>query len=157
MPTLTELMGLKPDIKFDGKSLLPLATEKERIAEPEMYITECAWQRKHGWRTPEWKLIVALEPDFHYKEPKELYNLIKDPGETCNVIKQNPEIASALEKRMLEHIKKREKETGRTAPIYTNLKWNDHGKPFESSDEAYNTLHIGDVGAAKRLQAQKED
>jgi len=33
----------------------------ERAPEPEFYITECTWQRKHGWRTPEWKLIHALE------------------------------------------------------------------------------------------------
>ena len=155
VPTLTELMELEPGIAFDGSSLLPLTTGGDRISEPELYITECTWQRKHGWRTPEWKLIVALEPDVHYNEPKELYNLIKDPGETCNVIKQNPEIAKALEKRMLNHIKKREKKVKRTAPIHTNLNWSGHGKPFESSDEAYNTLYIGDPMAARKLQARK--
>ena len=49
--------------------------------ESEIYITECTWMRKHGWRTPEWKLIEALEPDFHFKPPVELYNLIEDPEE----------------------------------------------------------------------------
>ena len=49
--------------------------------ESEFYITECTWMRKHGWRTPEWKLIVALEPDFHFKPTVELYNLIEDPDE----------------------------------------------------------------------------
>ena len=57
---------------------------------------------------------------------------------------------------MEAHIKKREKQTGRQNPIYTNLDW--HGKdgmgPFKSSEEAYNTLHIGDVEAARRLQAK---
>jgi len=156
MPTLTDMMGLNPKIKYDGQSLLPLTTDGERISEPEMYITECTWQRKHGWRTPQWKLIIALEPDFHYKEPKELYNLIKDPAEKYNVIAENPEIAKALEKRMLKHIKKREKEVKRTAPMYTNLSWNDHGKPFESSDEAYNSLYIGGIETARKLQAQEK-
>ena len=45
--------------------------------ESEFYITECTWMRKHGWRTPEWKLIVALEPDFHFKPKVELYNLVE--------------------------------------------------------------------------------
>jgi hypothetical protein len=94
-----------------------------------------------------------LEPDFHYREMKELYNLVIDPGETCNVIAENPEIAEALEKRMHNHIAKREKETGLTNPMYTNLDWNPHGKPFETHDEAYNTLHIGDPEAARKLQA----
>ena len=42
--------------------------------ESEMYLTECTWQRKHGWRTPEWKLIVSLEPDFHFNPMVELYS-----------------------------------------------------------------------------------
>ena len=57
--------------------------------------------------------------------------------------------------RMLAHIAKREKETGRTNPMYTNPKWHGCGdEPFKSSDEAYNTLHIGDPEAARKLQGK---
>jgi hypothetical protein len=52
-------------------------------------------------------------------------------------------------------IKTREKETGRTAPIVQEIHWHgfeDKG-PFRSSDEAYNTMHIGDTKAAQKLQA----
>jgi len=59
-------------------------------------------------------------------------------------------------KRMDAHIAKRESETGRKNPMYTNLNWHgikDKG-PFESSEEAYNSLHIGDVEAARKLQAR---
>ena len=41
---------------------------------------------------------------------------------------------------------------GASRPIYTNLNWNGFGRPFESSEEAYNTLHIGDPAAAQKLQ-----
>jgi hypothetical protein len=63
-----------------------------------------------------------------------------------------------LEDRMHAWIAKREKETGRQNPMYTSLHW--HGAkdvpgPFESSQQAYDTLHIGDVGAANRLQRRK--
>ena len=61
-----------------------------------------------------------------------------------------------LEARMQAHIAKREKETGRTNPIYTNLNW--HGKgcgPFKTSQQAYDTLHIGSPKAAKALQAKE--
>ena len=107
------------------------------------------------WRTPQWKLIRALEPDFHYKPEVELYDLINDPGELNNVADENPETVAYLTERMLAHIARRE-ETGRTNPMYTNLNWHGHGEggPFRSSDEAYNTLHIGDPEAARRLQAQ---
>ena len=53
---------------------------------------------------------------------------------------------------MEAHIKKREAEVGHPDPIYTNLNWNGFGRPFVSSEEAYNTLHIGDPAAAQKLQ-----
>ena len=65
---------------------------KRHTHESDFYITECTWMRKHGWRTPEWKLIVALEPNFHFKPEVELYNLIQDPGETTNLADQGPEM-----------------------------------------------------------------
>ena len=156
MPTLMDLLNLDTGIDFTGRSFMPLVRGEERIAEPEMYITECTWERKHGWRTPEWKLIVALEPDFHYREMKELYNLIKDPGENNNVIDENPEIAEALEKRMHAHIAKREAASGNKNPIYTNLEWYRKEGPFTSHDEAYETIYIGDPMAARKLQAPNE-
>jgi arylsulfatase A-like enzyme len=154
MPTALDLMGIKSGIRFDGRSLVPWMTGKRRDPEPEFYITEATWMRKHGWRTPEWKLIHALEPDFHGKPEVELYNLIKDPDEYDNLAAKEPDVVAMLEKRMHSHIRKREKKTGRTNPMYTNLDW--HGKgcgPFTSSKQAYEMMHIGDASAAKKLQA----
>ena len=68
-------------VAFDGRSLLPMIDGDVASHESEFYITECTWMRKHGWRTPEWKLIQALEPDFHFKPEIELYNLVEDPDE----------------------------------------------------------------------------
>jgi hypothetical protein len=112
--------------------------------------------RKHGWRTPEWKLIVALEPDFHFKPEVELYNLVADPLELKNLAKKEPGIVAALKERMEAWIAKRERETGATNPMFTNLQWHGsktHEGPFETSQQAYDTLHIGSVGAANKLQA----
>lgn len=155
-PTILDLMRIKTGIKYDGRSLVPLMKGKPREVEPEFYITECTWMRKHGWRTPEWKLIHALEPDIHFKPEVELYNLLKDPEENNNVADKEPEIVEMLEKRMQAFIAKREKETGRTNPIYTNLDW--HGKgcgPFTSSQQAYDMMHIGSPKAAEALQRKE--
>lgn len=155
MPTLMDIMGIEAGQEFNGRSLMPLVKGQPREPEPEMYITECTWQRKHGWRTPEWKLIIALEPDFHFKPELELYNLIKDPQELHNVAGENPEVVSMLKTRMENHIGKRTAQTGRENPMYTNLDW--HGKgcgPFKTSQQAYDTMHIGDPAAAKKLQAK---
>jgi len=159
MPTILDVMGIKVKLKFDGQSLFPEMRGKRRVPTTEFYLTEATWMRKHGWRTPEWKLIHALEPDFHFKPEVELYNLIEDPEESRNLAAEEPDVVRFLENRMLAWIAKREKETGRTNPMYTNLQW--HGSqsvtgPFTSSQQAYDTLHIGDVGAAMRLQAREK-
>ena len=53
-------------------------------------------------------------------------------------------------------IAKREKATGRTNPMVTYADRWAKGAPFATSQEAYDTLHIGDVGAAQRLQTRKK-
>ena len=159
VPTLLELADIKTDIAFDGESLTSLMNGEIISYESEFYITECTWMRKHGWRTPEWKLIVALEPDFHFKPPVELYNLIQDPDENNNLAETHPDIVNVLETRMKSWIRQRERETGLTNPIMTQGDWHGHKGvgPFKSSEQAYNTMHIGDAGAAARLQAKSRD
>ena len=49
-PTILELLGIRTKIRFNGRSLTPLMMGKPWVQEPEMYITECTWMRKHGWR-----------------------------------------------------------------------------------------------------------
>ena len=157
-PTILDLLGVKTKIAFDGRSLRPLLRGEARTVEPEFYITECTWMRKHGWRTPEWKLIHALEPDFHFKPEVELYNLVADPGELRNVASKEPEVVKMLEARLQAHIARREKETGRRNPILTNLDW--HGKgcgPFASSQQAYDSLYIGSPKAAHALHARMKE
>lgn len=155
VPTLMDIIGIKTEQEFEGSSLMPLVNGQYREAEPEIYITECTWQRKHGWRTPEWKFFIALEPDFHFKPEIELYNLIKDPQELHNVAADNPEVVKMMMEKMEKHINRRTAKTGRENPMLNNLDW--HGKgcgPFQTSQQAYETLHIGDPEAAKKLQAQ---
>ena len=156
VPTLLDLADVKTDLPFDGQSLMALVDGTKPSFESSHYLTECTWMRKHGWRTPQWKLIVALEPDFHFKPPVELYNLIEDPDENRNVAKRHPDVVACLTAEMQAHIAKREKETGLPDPIYHQEGW--HGVKgidyFESSQQAYDTLHIGDPKQAAKLQAK---
>ena len=153
VPTILDMAAIQTDIEFDGRSLVPMVRGEVASHESEFYITECTWMRKHGWRTPHWKLIVALEPDFHFKLPVELYNLIEDPDENNNLAEVRPDIVSTLQDRMHTWISKREKETGLKNPMMTQGAWVE-GAPFKTSQEAYDTLHIGDPGQAARLQAK---
>ncbi len=157
MPTVLSILGIDAGVKFDGRDLTPLMHGKTVEQRPEIYLTECTWMRKNGWRTPEWKYIEAKEPDFHWKPAVELYNLIDDPEEYNNLAESDPTTCAYLKARMDAHIAARKAATGNDNPIDTNLNWCGHGKPFASSEEAYETLHIGDVGAAIKLQAGEDD
>ncbi len=155
-PTLMELAEIDPGIQFDGKSLMPMARGEVPSHAAEFYITECTWMRKHGWRTPEWKFFEALEPDFHFKPQVELYNLIEDPKETNNVAELYPDVVALLKARVDAWVEKRTSETGLPAPIFNQGDWHGHEGigSFTSSQQAYDTLHIGNPGQAAKLQAQ---
>jgi arylsulfatase A-like enzyme len=114
-----------------------IAGEKDALRS-EFYITECTWQRKRGWRTPQWKYFESLEPDFHNKPPRELYDLINDPGELCNIAEDEPEICATLKKRMQDWVAMRVEKTGNPDPIL--------------SYEIGLDKKIGSVATAKKLQ-----
>ncbi len=167
VPTILELIGISPedifgagtDIDFDGKSLMPLVRGEQGERETEFYITECTWMRKHGWRTPDYKLILALEPDFHFKPAVELYDLKGDPQENNNIAEQQPEIVADLRARMEAHIAKRTQETDLPNPMLTQGDWHGHEGvgAFTSSQQAYDTMHIGDPNQAASLQAKSRE
>ncbi len=152
--TMLDLAGIETELHFDGESVLELLRGEKTSFESSIYLTECTWMRKHGWRTPEWKLIVALEPDFHFKPEVELYNLITDPDELHNVAAEYPEVVDCLRLQMARHIADREAQSGNANPIFNQPGW--HGKPdidyFTSSQQAYDKLHIGDPAQARKLQ-----
>lgn len=156
VPTLLELAGIEAKVPFDGESVMRLVDGTKPSFESSIYITECTWMRKHGWRTPQWKLIVALEPDFHFKPKVELYNLVEDPDENCNVADGNPKIVALLKSQMKAYIAAREKACNRPNPMYTQPGWHGHAgcDYFKSSKAAYDALHIGDADQARMIQAQ---
>jgi arylsulfatase A-like enzyme len=120
VPTLLDLLGehtLLDVGEFDGRSTLPLLCGERETNHTALYLTECTWMRKRGWRTPEWKLIEALEPDFHGKPPIELYHLADDPGERQNVAEAAPAVVRRLQEGMRAWIDRRVRETGAPDPI----------------------------------------
>ncbi len=164
LPTLLDLAGLAEQAQtdgyaFDGNSMMPMVNGDVASFDSEFYISECTWMRKHGWRTPSWKLMIALEPDFHFKPEIELFNLVEDPNEDHNLADERPDVVAALRERMDAWIAKREAETGFTNPMLTQGDWHGHKGvgPFKTSQQAYDTLFIGDLSKAIRMQAQSRE
>jgi arylsulfatase A-like enzyme len=143
MPTLLEYVGLSDAAQalgMEGKSALPLISGERPTNYSEFYITECTWMRKRGWRTAEWKLIEAMEPDFHHKPPIELYNLVADPGENNDLAEQEPEVVKWLQGRMNAWVAQRLKQTGKPDPI--------------TQYEMGLDRRIGSIARAKELQSR---
>ena len=122
-PTVLEAAGIDPGpLGLAGRSLWPVMQGQA----PDLgtwgdglYLTECSWMRKHAWRTREYKLIWALEPDFHGRPEIELYHLPSDPAEKHSLADERPEVVAELQARLAEHVRQREADTGRPAPIRT--------------------------------------
>ena len=157
VPTILDYLGVDArGLDFDGRSLRALMEGATASFETGIYLTECTWMRKHGWRTPAHKYMRALEPDFHFKPEVELYDLVADPAENRNLAPEQPALCAWMEEQLQAWIRRREAETGLPNPILHQEGW--HGTPgigyFASSQEAYDTLHIGDPKTAARLQAR---
>ncbi len=98
LPTVAELVGVKPPVGIDGVSVLPTLLGKTEEAHPFLY-----WEDFGGWgkisnglfcqaiRMGDWK---AVKPAI--KKPWELYNLKTDLEEKQDVAAKNPEIMEKI-------------------------------------------------------------
>jgi len=122
-PTILDFTGhgdKTADEKMTGRSVLPLigGTQTEGNYET-LFLTECTWMRKRGIRTPQWKYIEALEPDFHGLPPVELFDLAADPAERHNLADAEPDRVGAFHAMLDAWTTRRTKETGKPDPIAT--------------------------------------
>jgi arylsulfatase A-like enzyme len=121
-PTVLHALG-RPDLgsEMAGTPLQPLlhggAQAGNSTRRDAVYLTECTWMRKRGWRTPEWKLIEALEPDIYGKPPIELFHLPSDPGEQVNLAQDRPEQVDRLRTARDAHVQRRLAKTGQPDPL----------------------------------------
>ena len=76
-----------------------------------------------------------------------------------DLAEKEPAVVEMLRQRMEAWIAKREAETGLPDPIMNQGDWHGHAGvgAFKTSQQAYDTLHIGDPAQAARLQAKSRD
>ena len=114
-PTLLRALGAQVPAQWPGRDLAPWRDGSGPAA--PLYCTECTWMKKRAWRDGRYKLISALEPDFHGGPDLELYDLAADPGETANLAAVRPELCAELLQRLEAHVARRVAATGAPDPL----------------------------------------
>jgi len=120
-PTVLDLLGLAEaaeEERMEGRSLLPALDEGAGAVTDRdaVYITECAWMKKRGFRTPRYKFIESLYDELHKRPPFELYDLQADPGEQHNLADEQPELLAHFQARTQAFLEQRLAETGLPDP-----------------------------------------
>jgi arylsulfatase A-like enzyme len=96
-PTILELLGLPVPAGMEGRSVLTtLAGQPPSTGRQRVVASEATWMCKWAYRTDEYKLIVAREPDLYGGPPVELYDLAADPEETVNLADIRPDVRDAM-------------------------------------------------------------
>lgn len=99
LPTILDLMGSQAPAGVQGISLAPALMGKQlpatySYAETLFPKINMGWTELRGIRTNQWKYIRAPKP--------ELYDLVRDPAETRNVIADHPNEVREMEARLAE-------------------------------------------------------
>lgn len=97
-PTIYDVLDLKTNIQFDGESLLSLIEGNDNEYSGKYIVSEIA-RKILAVRDSHWKLILN-----NIDGKKELFNLKDDPGETNNLVDQNPDKFLELENVLNNHI-----------------------------------------------------
>ena len=91
MPTLLDLCGIKHDLTFHGKSIVPLLEESNNwedraVVTDSQRVTQPIKWRKSAVMTTKWRLING----------EELYDITQDRGQTNNIAAQFPKVVEEL-------------------------------------------------------------
>lgn len=108
-PTLAELADAKiPDgVELDGRSLVPLLTDPQSVwPDRNLFFHQGRWPKSNAsgnWGKGDCNPDSYKLKNFAVRNDKwrlvgvnSLYNIEEDPGETTNVIGENPEIAAEM-------------------------------------------------------------
>lgn len=110
VPSILDILNIpiQNEKTHDGRSLIPLIDGETKEIRQAVFVEEAYHQRKRAVRTMEYKYIKALSKEGAlcrfcnriHGGLEELYDLSKDSQETRNLVKEEPETAKALRKKL---------------------------------------------------------
>jgi arylsulfatase A-like enzyme len=102
VPSLLELLDLKPPKRVTGESVIPLLAGNRTGGLRDTVIT--GWGIHATVRTHEWALITRWLPANSPHNDDQLYNVEKDPEELTNVADKFPAVTAELRRKLNAYI-----------------------------------------------------
>ena len=109
-PTIAELLGLEPQTRFSGRSLVGLAKgqkeSEERIVLTEGRGTRAIMHGRHRLLVRDGAARTTTFADRTVTVNEELFDLVDDPGERRDLAKDHPDLVAEMRARLVAAIAK---------------------------------------------------
>jgi arylsulfatase len=100
VPTILDILNIKPEVGMDGESLLPLMKGDMDSYECDVFVSEI-WTNHLAIRKDNWKLIYWMKDGVKILR---LFDLSKDPKELVNLAEERPDIVRKMEQLIAKHL-----------------------------------------------------
>ncbi len=122
LPTMAELLNVKPSANWDGKSYASVVTSGEDAGRDSVVISQMAHVCQRSARFGDWLYMRTYHDGFHLFDKEMLFNIKEDPHEEHDVKEQYPEICQQGAKIILDwHDEQMLKSDSQIDPMMTVL------------------------------------
>ena len=130
LPTMAELLNVKPSENWDGVSYTRTITEGENTGRDSLVISQMAHVCQRSARFGDWLYIRTYHDGFHLFDKEMLFNVKEDPYEQHDVKAEHPELCAMGAKIILDwHDEQMLKSNSPVDPMMTVLH---EGGPFHT-------------------------
>ena len=130
LPTMAELLNVKPSENWDGVSYTRTITEGENTGRDSLVISQMAHVCQRSAHFGDWLYIRTYHDGFHLFDKEMLFNVKEDPYEQHDVKAEHPELCAMGAKIILDwHDEQMLKSNSPVDPMMTVLH---EGGPFHT-------------------------
>ena len=102
LPTMAELLGVKPGANWDGDSYTKTVTDGENTGRDSLVISQMAHVCQRSARFGDWLYVRTYHDGFHLFDKEMLFDIRNDPHEQHDVKAEHPELCAVGAKIILD-------------------------------------------------------